>query len=234
MKIRRVSTDEVMVFLTNDDIAEFDIDFKNNLQRRADLHIFLSGLMEAVRIRTGFDPTVDGQVIVEAMPTMYGLRISISRPSSRFRRRKLSDRITKEQFGNIKSVRAKKYSVRNSGYGIPAESAPLDMLQRRRRNFDMQKEETTAFLFSSFEEVNDALKYMSWEDLKKSALYKNEDNYALITKLCIDDRAFNMLIEYADTYSDEDMLIYDIEEGWRKISEGEKLLEMSNAIKNID
>lgn len=218
MKIRKISCNEIMVFLSNEDLEFFEIGPDDIRPQSSELHKFLFVLMETVQDETGFDP-YHGQVVVEAVPAKNGLHITISKTGEKSRR------ISKKDFRRATGVRA---TANKSQYYKMLKGGESES---RRQTAD--KKPYVMFIFESFTEMEQAVSFMSDQELLKSELYRQDKRYALISKIRSGDRCANMLSEFATHSSRSRLLINDIREGWRLVAENDELTAMASAIRSM-
>ena len=218
MKIRKISCDEIMVFLSNDDLEFFEIEPDDIKPQSNELHKFLFVLMETVQDETGFDP-YHGQVVVEAVPTKSGLHITISKTGEN------KGRISRSDFKRARGVRAT--ANRSQYYKI------LNKNENESSRIKSDKKACAVFVFESFTDMENAVALMSDTELAKGELYRNDKRYALILKCRAAERCVNMLSEFAVQSSRSRLLANDIREGWRHVAAGERLIVMASAIRSM-
>ena len=101
MRIKKISSDKIVVQLTDTDLEYFDLDIGERPPQAADLHNFLFEVMELVQTETGFDPYHGGQVIVEASTSSEGMSLVISKIHND------KSRVSREDFSKRKKIRVK-------------------------------------------------------------------------------------------------------------------------------
>lgn len=79
MKITKLSSDRVKVFLSENDLLDMNIDAQELTPAHPHLGAFLYDILAAVRKETGFSMD-DGQVIAEATATNCGIELMLSHP----------------------------------------------------------------------------------------------------------------------------------------------------------
>ena len=79
MKITKLSTDKIRVFLSEEDLLDMNMDAKELTPAHPRLGTFLYDVLAAVRRETGFSME-DGQVIAEAIATDAGIELLLSHP----------------------------------------------------------------------------------------------------------------------------------------------------------
>lgn len=79
MKITKLSTDKIRVFLSEEDLVDMNIDAKTLTPAHPRLGAFLYDILAAVRRETGFSME-DGQIIAEANATDSGIELLLSHP----------------------------------------------------------------------------------------------------------------------------------------------------------
>ena len=220
MKIRKISCDEIMVFLTNDDLEYFEIEPENIAPQSSELHRFLFVLMETVQDETGFDP-YHGQVVVEAVPTKNGLHITISKLDQK------GGKISRNDFRRARGVRATANKSQNYKQLNDRSS------ENGSTRIKSDKKAYAVFVFDNFTDMEYAVSLMKEQELSVSELYRNDKRYAVIIKCKTSDRCVGMLSEFSSIYSRSRLLVNDIREGWRHVASGEELIEMASAIRGM-
>lgn len=215
MRIKKISSNKIVVQLTDSDLKQFDLDFENKIPQAADLHNFLFEVMEVVQSETGFDPYHGGQVIVEASPSEEGISLLISKIKTE------NKAITRDEFKRAKGVRVKA----SSGKGGLAELDPP--LAANGTSAAKNKGKRSVFLFDGFEDVEGAMAVLAGESFAGVRLYRNEKKYAVVSRLTAEDRVFNVLSEYAAKTVMNNVCAYDVAEGWTLVAEGDGLGEMA-------
>ncbi len=221
-----VSSREVLVYLTKQDLEFFDVEFDeaSPIPQSGDLHRFLFELMEIVQTETGFDPYKNGQVVVEAVQSNEGMQLNISKIGMSKKRK-----MTRSEFK--KGVRVKKAD--------DPEIAANDELLSLLRSLDKRLAECSSeksvetFVFSDFNALDDALCHAYGAALGDSVLYRNGERYAIVAKMRRGGRLYNVLSEFAQIYHGGDVLAADIGEGWKKIASGSGLKDMAKALKSM-
>ena len=228
MKIKKLSQDLIAVFLSDQDIIEYDIDINGKIPPSDELHKFLFEIMEAVREETGFDPYHGGQVVVEASPTDTGLNLLISKVKPKSKVRKL----TEEQFNRVRKITVAGKKIRKS------EITPADYLKRIMSELGLDEsedekksEKNRVFIFNSFDEWEKALCCMDSDLIAECSLYRSEAGYALITNLDKENIYYNMLSEFALLECRKEITVLTIKESWTFIAEGNTLSGMCEAVK---
>ena len=105
MRIKKISGNEVTVYLDTHDLEYFNFKTENGIPEEKEINEFLFDLMELVHNETGFDPYKGGRVMVEAIHSEHGMRLNICRIGGRS-----GKKLTREQFERVKNVRAAKRS----------------------------------------------------------------------------------------------------------------------------
>ncbi len=240
MKIKKISNEEVIVFLNTSDLELFDLSPESFEPRSAELHRFLFMLMETVREETGFDP-YEGQVVVEAATSENGVHLSISKINH------ASRKISKENFNKATSVKIKGSSQigrreRKSASGHDADMA-ADRLYRSlfneqphgrmpRKGSDRKREGCFIFFFSTYIDMESALCTLKNSYISKGELYRNNKRYAMILPLLSLDGCYHLL-EFSESCSKSRIAADDIREGWKKVAEGGELLRLAEAVKEM-
>lgn len=218
MKIRKISCDEIMVFLSNDDLEFFEIEPDDIKPQSNELHKFLFVLMETVQDETGFDP-YHGQVVVEAVPTKSGLHITISKTGEN------KNKISRRDFRRAKGVRA---TANRSQYYKMLNKSESDNTRSK-----TDKKAFAVFVFDSFTDMESAVSLMGEPELAKGELYRQDKRYAIILKCKTGERCVNMLSEFAVQSSRSRLLVHDIREGWKRVAAGKELVDMAAAIRSM-
>ena len=223
MRIKKISSDEVTVYLSRQDLEYFDFHVDGGVPREGELNNFLFELMEVVHNETGFDPYTGGQVMVEAVHSQSGMKLNISRVSVGKRQK-----LTRAQFGRVKSI-----SVKSEEAKIRDNLAKLahDLMLNSQNSAKRQASET--FVFGSFDDMELALCSAELEDIIKCVLYRSGDRYAIVARTRSGSRLYNTLSEFADIFCGGDVLAADINEGWIEVAGGEKLKAMAEAVRSM-
>ena len=231
MRIKKVSSDRVTVYLSAGDLEFFNFHPGEGSSNAGDLHNFLFELMEVVRSETGFDPYNGGQVMVEAMHSSEGMKLEISKIGI-----SKPKKPTREQFNNAKSVR-----VRTKDYEFKdiAALSKEDFL-RLMRSISACAMGTTdrkpgyeTFIFTDFAELEGALCLLDSAAVAQCILYRNEEKYAIVAKIRRWEKAYNLLSEFSEANRGGDLLAADINEGWKEVARGEALQTMADAVKSM-
>lgn len=229
LKIKKLSSDLIAVFLSEQDIIEYDIDISDKIPRSDELHRFLFEIMEVVREETGFDPYHGGQVVVEASPTSTGLNLLISKIKT-----KKKSKMTRERFEKVKKVSVVNRKDKDK------ESMPEEYLKHLIEELGLgaslnknkkEEPENRVFIFSTFKEWEDALCRLNSDLISDFCLYRSEAGYALITNLTKENVYYNMLSEFAVVECTKDITVMNIKEAWTFIAGGRELAEMCEAVK---
>lgn len=227
LRIKKISRDAVMVYLTHQDLEYFDFDPEKRMPEAADLHRLLYEVMEFVQSETDFDP-YGGQVIVEASPSSHGLSLSISKLKTGKKHR-----MTREEFKRIKSIRVKDEDCGGLTHDDIIELIEgLGIEEAIRRRLE-KKSECEVFFFDSFENLESALCMVPDEVTRECALYRHEGRYALITEIRRGSRYANLISEFAEKSANTLIIRNDVREGWQKVAEKDALSEMASAMRNM-
>ena len=227
LKIKKLSSDLIAVFLSEQDILEYDIDISNKIPRSDELHRFLFEIMEVVRAETGFDPYNGGQVVVEASPTSTGLNLLISKIKT-----KKKSKMTRERFEKVKKVS----DVNRKDKGATSEDYLKHLIEELGLGESIKKSkkeepENRVFIFSTFKEWEEALCHISSDLMSDFYLYHSDAGYALITNLTKENAYYNMLSEFAVIECTKDITVMNIKEAWTFIAGGRELAQMCDAVK---
>lgn len=238
MKITKITNNEIVVFLNEMDLELFDITPESMGTKSASLHKFLFALMETVSTETGFNP-YDGQVVVEASPYDGGIKLSITKVSNRsdeedksidtskLIKKFMSERENTEHIRTIRGRKITRDELRRSSAVRVVKKRNVDkgMSERKTQRPD------SVCLFSTYENLEDALVMIDKHDFSDCELYRGKKEYALIIPGSRWNELRNYICEFADRYSRSYVLAADIREGWKKVVKGEKLAEMANALR---
>ena len=229
MRIRKVSDNEISVFLSEQELDFFDIHPEEKIPKSGELHRFLYAVMEAVQDETGFDPYNDGQVMVEASPVHNGMNLIISKLGAGRAVKKL----TRDQFKRVKAVRVRESKSRKAIKDFDELADALGIRDIIRSEEQRRKYGMNVFIFDCFSDMEDALSLMPRELAGSCSLFRNKKSYALITPVRNNTKIYNMLTEYSVSASVNEVLANDIREGWLRVAEGEKLSEMADAVRSM-
>lgn len=222
MRIQKISTDKVVVQLTDTDLEHFDLDFEKSIPQAADLHKLLFEVMEIVKNETGFDAYRGGQVVVEATPFENGLSLLITK----IRTEKKS--MSYEDFSKIKRVRVKeKRAVSHDELRDMAKKLGIIKDSKNSKN------ELVSYIFDNFENLESAVCAVPDLDFSDMVLCRNDKKYALIGKRNAEIKEFNVLSEYTARISGKDIVANRIKEGWQLIAENDELVRMTNEIRKM-
>ena len=223
MRIKKISSDKIVVQLTDTDLEYFDLDIGERPPQAADLHNFLFEVMELVQTETGFDPYHGGQVIVEASTSSDGMSLVISKIHSG------KKPVRREDFSKIKRIRVKNTEkVTRAEVSNLLNDAGVPCTKRKRR-----VSENTVFVFESFSDLEEAVKVVDTFNFAMAELYRNGERYALIS------RAFtvqeqNIISEYAIRRIKNDVVAFDIREGWMLVAKNNELCEMTENLRKMN
>ncbi len=233
LKIKKISNEEVIVFLNTRDLELFDLSPDSFEPRSAELHRFLFMLMETVREETGFDP-YDGQVVVEAATSKNGVHLSISRI------KRTNRKISKENFNRAAGVRIKSSNTGNSRGMDPAggrqyrsllDEKPHGKMARRSR--DKRRDSCFIFIFSAYSDMESALCTLENTYIEKGELYRSGKRYAMLLPISSLDGCYHLL-EFSESCSRNSIAADGIREGWKKVTEGGGLVELANAVRDMN
>lgn len=216
-----------MVYLSLQELEYFDCDPFGQIPKQDDLHRMICEVMEAVRLETGFDPYRGGQVVVEASAAPGGMSLAISKVSLDRRRKP-----TREEFRRAKGVR-----VVNTLPGGMSRDALFELMEELgittaiKEKPERRKRET--FVFKDFSALEEALTLLPDEELKRCALYRGENGYALLTRSARESRVGCVLSEYADSSSSNTVFRNGIKEAWKPIAERDALVTMAGELRKM-
>lgn len=199
MRIEKLNNDKIKVTLTTSDLINLDIDVKQLAPDSKELHTFLFHIMETIREETGFNP-YNGQVVVEATPSRDGISILVSRLNANSRR------ITRQQFENASSIRAK-----------TKKSAKAEI-----------------FYFNSFDDLCSALKELEYNSLISGSLYQLNNTYCFtINNESCHEKCLSVMAEFSAGKSGYPLQMTYIKEHGHLIAKGIELFEMTEKIKQL-
>ena len=229
MRIKKISRDEVMVYLTMQDLEHFDFNPGVKIPQEADLHRLLFQVMELVQTETGFDPYHGGQVVVEASASAVGMNLAISKINTQRR-----PRITREEFRRAKTVRVRQKSLSTDDFTNDEirqliERLGIGAAVKER----VMREKNEIFIFDDFASLEGALSLLPDEVTRDCALYRRDGRYALLTSIKKGSRWSNMLSEFAGRSCTYDIVGNDIREGWSRVAEKQALVDMAGAIRDM-
>ncbi len=239
LRIKKISKDEVVVYLSIGDLELFDLSPDSFEPKSVDLHRFLFILMETVREETGFDP-YDGQVVVEAARVDGGIHLSISKVAGSNRK------ISRAEFSKVKRVRVKgvrsghaqKHDLRREFGDITDdelyEAVFANSAHRRlsKREAGRKKDNTFVFVFSTYSDLESALCIADRSRIANGELYRDGKRYALILRMRSMDGCYN-ISEFTENVLRSGIAADKVREAWKKVAEGEALSEMADALKNM-
>lgn len=223
MRIRKISDNEVSVYLTARELEDFDFRMEGGVPREESLHDFLYNVMELVQSETDFDPYDGGKLVVEAMHTPDGMKLRICRLGRR--------KLTRAEFDKVKKIRVKKPDPELEGLKAYAELMGLlgaleSLVPRERRS-------SFTFVFDDFASMEQALIHTGDKELGGCTLYRSGQRYAIVAKTKRSEKLYNVLTEFALTSRGGSVLAADIAEGWQELARGAKLVEMAQAVRNM-
>lgn len=223
MRIKKISSDKIVVQLTDTDLEYFDLDIGERPPQAADLHNFLFEVMELVQTETGFDPYHGGQVIVEASASSEGMSLVISKIHND------KSRVSREDFSKIKKIRVKNAEkVTQAEVSKLITDAGVPCTKRRKR-----VSENTVFIFESFADFEDAVNVVDTFNFAMAELYRDGVRYALISRaFTVQER--NIISEYAMNCVKNDVVAYDIREGWVQVAKSNELCEMTENLRKMN
>lgn len=224
MRIKKISNDKIVVQLTDTDLEYFDLDFDERAPQAADLHKFLFEVMELVKTETGFDPYHGGQVVVEATTSQNGMSLIISKIHTN------KKSITREEFSRVKKIKVKSARERVTQNDISALMEGMDIPKRKRRK---KVSDNSVFVFESFADFEEAVKVLDTFNFSYASLYRQGERYALISPaFTMQER--NIISEYAMQSVANDVVAYDIKEGWKLVTKGDSFAGMADNLRNMN
>ncbi|MCH5212987.1 MAG: adaptor protein MecA [Oscillospiraceae bacterium] len=231
MRIKKVSSDRVTVYLSSGDLEFFNFHPDGDPPKVGDLHNFLFELMEVVRSETGFDPYNGGQVMVEAMHSSEGMKLEISKIGVSKPRK-----LTREQFNKAKSVRVRTKDFEFKDINALSKEEFLRLI----RNISAcakdaidRKPGRETFIFADFSALEATLCLLDSDDFEEFVLYRREEKYAIVAKIKRWEKTYNLLSEFSESNRGGDILAADIREGWKEVARGEALQAMADAVKSM-
>ncbi len=230
MRIRKISQNEVTVYLSEQELGGYDIKPGEKVPEAASLHRFLFELMDTVYVETGFNP-YGGQVVVEATPLQSGMSLTISKICSK-------KPLTRAEFKKVKNVRVKTDNAKMSEITDLSQNDILNIVEDiARRKLKREREKTDkrkgVFIFSEFTDMESALSVIPEDALGKCSLYRNKSRYAIVSDYKTDSRYYNMMSEFSENVVTAEIIADDIKEGWHPVAEGEALVKMAGVIREM-
>ena len=229
MRIKKVSSDRVTVYLSAGDLEFFDFHPGDEPPKVGDLHNFLFELMEVIRSETGFDPYNGGQVMVEAMHSPDGMKLEISKIGMA-----KPKRLTREQFDKAKSVRVRTKDFEFKDINSLSKEEFLRLIRNIgacARGTEGRRKGRETFVFADFAALESALCYLDPADFAECVLYRRAEKYAIVANIKRWEKTYNLLSEFSESNRGGDILAADIKEGWKEVASGEDLEAMAAAIK---
>lgn len=223
MRIRKISDNEVSVYLTASELEEFEFRMEGGEPREESLHGFLYNVMELVQSETDFDPYDGGKLVVEAMHTTDGMKLRICRLGRR--------KLTRAEFDRVKKIRVKKPDPEMEG--LKAYLELLGLLGAFESVAPREKRSSFTFVFDDFASMEQALIHTDDKELGNCVLYRSGARYAIVVRTKRSERVYNVLTEFALTSHGGSVLAADIDEGWQEIARGSKLVEMAQAVRDM-
>ena len=220
LRIKKVSSDKIIVQLTDSDLEYFDLDIEKNRPQGEDLHKLLFKVMELVKTETGFDPYSGGQVVVEASMSQNGMSLIISKVRTE------KSGITREEFSRVKRISVKS-SVTAGDIADIAKSVGLKIKKPCASS-------KTAFIFDNFQDFEKAVCALDELEFSNVYLYRRSDRYALIYNKSAKTKEQNILSEYSVHIKQGDVAADSIMESWSFAAKDESLAEMVNNIRKIN
>ncbi len=223
MRIKKISSDKIVVQLTDTDLEYFDLDIGERPPQASDLHNFLFEVMELVQTETGFDPYHGGQVVVEASTSSDGMSLVISKIHNDKRQ------VNRENFSKIKNIRVKNAGkVTHADVSNLVADAGIPCTKRKKRVSD-----NTVFIFESFSDFESAVNVVDTFNFALAELYRDCARYALISRaFTIQER--NIISEYAMNCVKNDVVAFDIREGWKLVAKNNELCEMTENLRKMN
>ncbi len=229
MKIKKISRDKVIVYLSDQELEYFDFNPGVKMPQSGDLHKFLFDVMEVVQTETGFDPYHGGQVVVEAAPMGEGMSLTISKIGIK------KKPITRDEFKKVKKVRVKssdavqseKLTRREIEQLIRMFGADINVKPHRAQN------DKTVFVFAGFGDMEQAICLVPEQVLAAAVLYRHKGRYALVTELKRGEKSYNLLSEFSELHSCSSVTVHDICEGWEMVAGSDALVNMAQAVRSM-
>ena len=218
LRIKKISSDKIIVQLTDSDLEYFDLDIDRSQPQAADLHKLLFEVMELVKTETGFDPYNGGQVIVEASMSQNGMSLIISKIRSR------KQKMTREEFSKVKSVSVKS--------GLTAEDIRkiADNLKPCKKTISKK----SILIFDSYEDLETAMCVVPCEEFNSAKLYRRGGRYAVVYKKAPECKSENILSEYSVHTLRNDIVANSINESWDLVTHGCGLMDMADNIRKMN
>ena len=222
MRIKKISSDKIIVQLTDSDLEYYDLDIDQSRPQAEDLHKLLFEVMELVKTETGFDPYNGGQVIVEASMSQNGMSLIISKIRSD------KKRMTRDEFSKVKNITVKSDI---SAEDVTEIAKRVGLKTREKKRNTVSK---TTFIFNSFQDFENAICAVGETDFSNVSLYRAGERYALIFNGNLKDVEHNILSEYSIHIKYGDIAALSIRESWDLTAENEELLEMADNLRKMN
>ncbi len=225
LHIERLEENKIKVTLTRADLLSMNIDINKLGSESTELNSFLFRLMERIREETGFNP-YGGQVLMEAMPTVDGINIFVSKVKGDIGKVNVGigkpsgstgKKISRERFNKLKSVRVKKEKPEAEG-------------KKKAQSVCME-----TFYIDNFDDVCGVLTNIKYSVLLKCALYRLEERYCvLIPRTLKNISAMGVLTEFSCGRASSPMTEIYVAEHGELIAKGRKLANMGKGIRNLE
>ena len=222
MRIRKISSDKIVVQLTDSDLEYFDLNIYESRPQAEDLHKLLFEVMELVKTETGFDPYNGGQVVVEASMSQSGMSLIISKVCSG------KKRMTRDEFSKVKNITVKS----DVSADDIANIAKCVGLKTKRLKHHTSK--ITTFIFNDFQDFENAVCALGETNFSNTSLYRTGKRYALIFKDTLKDEEHNVLSEYSVHIKYGDVAAFSIRESWCLTAENDELSIMAYNIRKMN
>lgn len=225
LRIKKISSDKVVVQLSDSDLEYFDLNLEKSVPQAADLHKLLFEIMEIVKNETGFDAYHGGQVVVEAAVAENGINFIITKIHT------AKKSITKEEFAKVRGVRVRsKHNNQITHEDIAHIAGRLGTAKRNGR----RKAENISYVFDNFGDFENAVCAASDTEFGGMSLYRKGRKYAIVSKNNLNIKDYNILSEYASHTIKNNIASYDIKEGWTPVAEADEFSRMAEEIRRMN
>ena len=222
MRIKKISSDKIIVQLTDSDLEYYDLNIYESRPQAEDLHKLLFEVMELVKTETGFDPYNGGQVVVEASMSQSCMSLIISKIRSD------KKRMTRDEFSKVKNITVKSDV---SAEDIANIAKHIGLKTKRQKHHTSP---ITTFIFADFQDLENAVCAVDVTDFSDVSLYRAGKRYALIFKDKLKNVEQNILSEYSVHIKYGDVAAFSIRESWSLTAEYDELSRMADNIRKMN
>ena len=213
MNIERLDRNKLKITLSDMDFEDFSVSKQELASDRNVLHGFILKLMDAISMETDFNP-YSGNIMIEAKEQDEGMSIIISKAINK-------SKYTKSELKQARHIKA---------------------TAKTPKNVVTKKDIYNTYIFDSFEDVCDVLSLVNNYVHEDSSLYKYNGKYCYLTVIGdrfvgYDDllcRTLSIMSEYSKESQPGELTQKHITEHGELVAKGEKLVSMSDGIRNIN